>query len=366
VKSLDSTPQGKTEDALDTLKLQLELLNFPSAKEENGGETSIAGVKNAVLFSADVLGYLDMCDLPQYGLLGSSNPSPSTTILDSRLFLNTNVPFSAFVCGVQGSGKSHTTACMLGKVRRIILRGTSANSYTENCLISSPVLGVLQKPLSALVFNFAEYTSGSSFRPCELAFLASSGSELPIHSGVKKINVLVSPSNYLSLKALYTQIPGVKVHPFMLHPKDLNISTMLTLMSVDQTQATPLYMGTVTKILRDMASKTIEAFNYPEFRRQLDDAGLDRKQRDFLNQRLELLESFLDLDGKTTGPNFAAGEITIIDLSCPFMDASTACVLFKVGMGLYLESDTEIGKVIVLDEAHKVNIAPQILLLAFY
>lgn len=235
--------------------------------------------------------------------------------------------------------------------------GTFTNSSIENCLIDSPVLGLLQKPLSALVFNFAEYTSSSSFRPCELAFLASPGSQIPGHFGAKKVNVLVSPSNYLSMKKLYTQIPGVTVQPFMLRPDDLNISTMLTLMSVSQTQAAPLYMGIVTKILRNMASKTIEGFNYLDFRRQLDDAGFDRKQEEFLNQRLDLLESFLDLDGSTTSPSFAAGEITIIDLSCPFMDESTACVLFKVGMGLYLQSDSATGKVIVLDEAHKVCIS---------
>jgi hypothetical protein len=174
--------------------------------------------------------------------------------------------------------------------------------------------------------------------------------------GAKKVNVLVSPSNYLSMKELYTQIPGVNVEPFMLRPNDLNIGTMLTLMSVNQTQAAPLYMGTVTKILRNMASKTTDGFNYPEFRRQLDDAGFDRKQEEFLNQRLDLLESFLDLEGSTMNPTFAAGEITIIDLSCPFMDDSTACVLFKVAMTLYLQSDPAVGKVIVLDEAHKVCI----------
>jgi len=235
---------------------------------------------------------------------------------------------------------------------------TLTNSSTENCLIASPALGILAKPLSALVLNFAEYTSSSSFRPCELAFLASPSSQSPNHLHVKQVNVLVSPSNYMSLKALYTQIPNVTVQPFMLRPEDLNISTILTLMSVNQTQAAPLYMGIVTKILRNMASKTTETFNYAEFRRKLDDAGLDKKQEEFLNQRLDLLESFLDLDGSTRRPSFAAGEITIIDLSCPFVDASTACVLFKIGMGLYLESNSAVGKVIVLDEAHKVCIEP--------
>ncbi len=216
-----------------------------------------------------------------------------------------------------------------------------------------------------MIFNLTDYASASSFRPCELAFLASPNSQVRGHFGVKKVNVLVSPSNYLPLKALYTQIPGVTVQPFMLRPRDLNISTMLTLMSVNQTQAAPLYMAIVTKILRNIASKGTDAFNYPEFRRQLDDAGFDKKQEEFLNQRLDLLESFLDLDGSTTSPSFAVGELNIIDLSCPFMDASTACVLFKVGMGLYLESDSAIGKVIVLDEAHKVCIAPRLFSLIF-
>lgn len=104
------------------LNLQLSLLHFPSATQECGEETSIGGFKNAVLFSANVLECLSIDDdLPQYGLLGSSDPASSNTIMDSRLFLNTNVPFSAFVCGVQGSGKSHTTACMIGKVRSIQL-----------------------------------------------------------------------------------------------------------------------------------------------------------------------------------------------------------------------------------------------------
>jgi hypothetical protein len=217
------------------------------------------------------------------------------------------------------------------------------------------MLGNLQKPLSALVFNFSEYTSRSNFRPSEVAFLASPHQQRLGNLKAKKVNVLVSPSNYLSLKTLYSQIPGVTVQPFKLRPKDLNISTMLTLMSVDNTHAAPLYMGTVTKVLREMAAESATSFDYLEFRRRLDKAGLERKQLEFLNQRLDLLDSFLDLENKTTSPEFKAGEITIIDLSCPFLDAGTACVLFRIGMGMYLESDSTLGKLIVVDEAHKVR-----------
>lgn len=207
-----------------------------------------------------------------------------------------------------------------------------ANRFTENCLIPSPLLGNLQKPLSALIFNFSEYSSHTNFRPSEVAFLTSPNKQKPKHLKVKKVNVLISPSNYHSLNALYSEIPGVSVEPFLLRPEDVNIATMLTLMSVDNTQATPLYLGTVTKFLREMAAQSFGTFNYVEFRRRLDDAGFDKKQLDFLNQRLDLLESFMDLEGGTTSPTFNAGEITIIDLSCPFLDASTACVLFKIGI----------------------------------
>lgn len=211
-------------------------------------------------------------------------------------------------------------------------------------------------PLSALVFHFGEHTSRSNFKPSEAAFLAFPSVQMPDHPSVTKVNVLVSPSNYLHLSTLYSQIPRVTVQPFMLRPSELNISTILTLMSVDNTQTAPLYMGHVTKVLRNMASESCETFHYLEFRRRIDEARLDKKQREFLNQRLGLLESFLDLDDSTISPAFGPGEVTIIDLSCPFVDANTACTLFQIGMSMYLESDSTSGKVIVVDEAHKVHL----------
>ena len=47
--------------------------------------------------------------------------------------------------------------------------------------------------------------------------------------------------------------------------------------------------------------------------------------------------------------------MTIIDLSCPFVDANMACVLFNIGISLYLESGLTTGKIIAVDEAHKVG-----------
>ena len=38
------------------------------------------------------------------------------------------------------------------------------------------------------------------------------------------------------------------------------------------------------------------------------------------------------------------------------MDVNIACILFNIGIRLYLESGLGTGKVIVVDEAHKVRL----------
>jgi hypothetical protein len=216
------------------------------------------------------------------------------------------------------------------------------------------MLGSLPKPLSALVFHFGQYASRLTFQPCEAAFLAYPHPLFREYPGVSSVNILAAPSNYHNLSALYTQIPGVKVRPFKLASKDLNISSMLALMSVDQTEAPPLYMGQITRILREVAASSVEDFNYASFKTAIRSCRFSKAQKAPLQQRLVLLESFLDLEGSDLDHNFEAGSITIIDLSCPFVDANTACVLFNIYMGIYLQSDPAVGKIIAVDEAHKV------------
>jgi hypothetical protein len=45
------------------------------------------------------------------------------------------------------------------------------------------------------------------------------------------------------------------------------------------------------------------------------------------------------------------GELTVIDLSDPMLDAESACVLFDIALSLFV-SHTNVAKVIALDEAH--------------
>lgn len=120
----------------------------------------------------------------QYGLLGGVTKLLSKSTLqkthhptieeDPRLFTNITTPFSVFICGSQGSGKSHTLSCFL-----------------ENCLLPSKV-NKLSNPLTALVFHFDTFISDHKGSPCEAAFLSS-------HPKVAT-RILCSPTNIETIK----------------------------------------------------------------------------------------------------------------------------------------------------------------------
>ena len=292
------------------------------------GETPLTELKKSPLVTANVLMQENSNLFPSFGLLGSYEKE--------KLNLNLEEPFSAFICGVQGSGKSHTTSCIL-----------------ENALIPSSRLGRLGSPLSALVFNYGQFSGdGSGFSISEAAFLGASHTEFPEHPHVRKVNVLVSPSNYFHMAELYLRIPNVTVTKFKLKPENLNADIMRPLMNISESDEMPLYLAAVAQLLRDMWTES-QSFNYFDFKNRLKKFRFNPAQTNMLQMRLGLLDSFLDLDNTCPEPQFNEGEITIMDLSCPFVDANTACTLFGIGLKHYLRSSAA-GKMVVLDEAHRV------------
>ena len=78
---------------------------------------------------------------------------------------------------------------------------------------------------------------------------------------------------------------------------DLNTKRMMDLMAVNPGDGPiPLYLHTVSRILRDMRVRqqtTGNAFSYGEFKRQLLSEALTPAQLVPLNQRLDTLESFM-------------------------------------------------------------------------
>lgn len=125
-----------------------------------------------------------------------------------------------------------------------------------------------------------------------------------------------------------------------------------------------LYMEVVQRLLREQAISEMP-FHYGRFRQSLDEQNFSREQADPMNLRFDLLESFM-VDRKPANTrkrskaekhaelfNFKPGTLTIVDLSDPFVDAATACVLFDTCLSLIQEKRPESGLVIALDEAHK-------------
>lgn len=299
---------------------------------------------------------------PQYGLLGLRQgtysheghipATPQTE--DNMVYTNINAPWSAFICGSQGGGKSHSLSCLL-----------------ENCLLSSSPVGVLPNPLAGLVFHYDKFTSTTTTQLCEAAYLCSSG--VPVR-------VLVSPSNYYNMESLYSNLPGLpsdaeqpQVMPLYLQERQLNISNMKTLMAInDGTSSTPLYLEVVFQLLRDMAMERQgrAGLNYEEFKMRLNTPAFTRNQKGPLKLRLQLLESFLDPrtkqrkgaheDSSQDIWRFEQGSLTIVDLSDPFVNESDACALFSICLTLFMESRGQGGRIVALDEAHKVTTPWQI------
>jgi hypothetical protein len=105
---------------------------------------------------------LASASLTQWGLLGGdvnglalAKKDGYSVHNDPRAFVNIASPSSTFICGSQGSGKSHTLSCLL-----------------ENYLVRS-VTNTLPNPLTGIVFYYDSLTSDFAGSPCEAAYLSS-------------------------------------------------------------------------------------------------------------------------------------------------------------------------------------------------
>lgn len=131
-------------------------------------------------------------------------------------------------------------------------------------------------------------------------------------------------------------------------------------MHVTEDGKIPLYIQVVHQILRSMGN---ENFKYEKFKKSLAQKSSEftTQQQAPLNLRIQLLESILlECQGKNSGVSgsikqyFKPGTITIVDLTDPFLNAASSSALFDIALSLYLETEIRTGKLLVLDEAHKV------------
>ncbi|OJD17578.1 hypothetical protein AJ78_02329 [Emergomyces pasteurianus Ep9510] len=299
--------------------------------------------------------------LPQYGLMGMRIDTYSRyeedgaseshlKRLTNLVYANINAPWSTFICGSQGSGKSHTLSCML-----------------ENALLHPSDTGTLSSPLTGLVLHYDKFTSVDTGQLCEAAYLSS---KLPVR-------VLVAPSNYGRLETLYANMPWLPegaprptVSRMYFREDQLTLGMMKDLMAVNGEGTPPLYMEVVTKVLREMAVESLSrrGIDFKEFKNRLNAQDWNKGQSGPLQMRLDLLESFLEkspprkparkhaVKNERQSENiwqFPGGSLTIVDLSCPFVDENDACSLFNICLSIFMERRNEGGRVVALDEAHK-------------
>ncbi|KAI1743885.1 hypothetical protein F4680DRAFT_470410 [Xylaria scruposa] len=312
------------------MKQQLSLLRQQTAVDE------VNEIGTAPLFTHPILEHgrnlaTPTSPLPfsQYELLAGDVQSLKTFSEDPRIFYNVATPSSVFICGSQGSGKSHSLSCIL-----------------ENCLLPSKKLGRLPRPLTGIVFHYDDYASDSHVAPCEAAYLGSDP----------------------AIKESYGKLGNIKVEALRLDQADLNTKRMLELMAFDRAQ--PLYAQVIQRILRDMRLSQQDkpgSFNYHEFRSKLGQEKLSPDQNRGLQQRLDTLESFMvpkqvknNAREKSshsvrlgTAWTPKAGELLIVDLSCPCVTDSMACALFNICLSIFLAQDSSHGRIIALDEAHR-------------
>lgn len=149
-------------------------------------------IRNTPVFTESVRQHMDdgtngsKPTFPQYGLLGgdvsklqainSKKGDELPADIDNPfIYQNVKVPSSVFICGSQGSGKSHTLSCLL-----------------ENCLLPSDA-NTLPKPLTGIVFHYDSFVSNEmGGQPCEAAYLSSNKDV--------EVRVLCPPTNIRQIK----------------------------------------------------------------------------------------------------------------------------------------------------------------------
>ncbi|KAK3331156.1 hypothetical protein B0H66DRAFT_598651 [Apodospora peruviana] len=138
----------------------------------------------------------------QYGLVGggisdaSEGRGTTTTGKDRsnpRIFWNIAAPSSFFICGSQGSGKSHHLAVLL-----------------KNALGQCEAMAnILPRPLTGIVFHYDTFISDTGGSPCEVAWLSSNPNI--------KVRVLCPPTNIRIMRKLYSTFPSITVQELRLN-----------------------------------------------------------------------------------------------------------------------------------------------------
>jgi len=273
------------------------------------------------------------------------------------VYLNTHFPFCLLNIGVQGAGKSHSTAVVM-----------------ENCLIPMPIAGMikLHEPMTTLVFhydlsptNICESTGliTPSSAAQQLIDMMSKSLAQPLpppHLDRSRLVVLVSPSFYKQRQAFYKGY--CEVRPLLFSWKTLTAKQLKILMRINEGD-TQLYVSTMLDLLRRYQRENVVP-KFDEFMAHIENAaGLSAGQAGPLRQRRALLESIvaesalnesLRACNEDVSSLIKKGVVIVADLTDPLLAPDEANSIFQVLLSQFRKKDIGgSGKLLVLDEAHK-------------
>eukprot|EP00475_Leptophrys_vorax_P031911 TRINITY_DN4869_c0_g1_i1.p1 TRINITY_DN4869_c0_g1~~TRINITY_DN4869_c0_g1_i1.p1 ORF type:complete len:719 (-),score=214.20 TRINITY_DN4869_c0_g1_i1:116-2236(-) len=286
-------------------------------------------------------------DLDAWGLLGkviSEKDNREDDDDPELVYLNTKEPFCAVLVGVQGSGKSHSAACLI-----------------ENCMIEAEGAISAAVPPCSLIFHYD--TDESNF--CEASTIIMPSKRIEAFASnigeIGEIVVLVSPSFFHQRQEYYKGIPKIKVRPLLFRWEDLNANQLKSLMRINLDDEQPLYMGVLLDLLRKY-QKQNKLPTFESFKSSLENQGFNQSQNAPLRQRIRLLESLLagSDENSILLPGFepfesiiAPGRLVIADLTDPMLSSDEANGVFEVLLSLFKTKSLKCGKLVVFDEAHK-------------
>jgi hypothetical protein len=281
----------------------------------------------------------------ELGLLGHLQSAKQ-----DQVFINVTDPFCLITVGVQGSGKSHTTACIL-----------------ESCLLPFPPVVNAHQPMAVLVCHYDQSevncceATGLSNPSAKVAFLLSAYGDtmIPPSLSDSQILVLCSPSFYHQRSKYYAGV--CEVRPLLFKWKSLKAQQLKKLMKLDES-STQLYVALMLDMLRDFQRQE-KVPAYEDFIQQVQDLATVPGQSGPLKQRFQMLSSFVYESDKNeslrdVGVDLAdvmeAGRMVVVDLTDPMMSPADANGVFQVLLETFrFKQIPRAGKLVAFDEAHR-------------
>ena len=278
---------------------------------------------------------------------------------DNEIFINTHQPFFLLATGIQGTGKSHFLSCII-----------------ENCLIPFPFgkIITLQRPMTALILHYdrnedAICEAKGLYNPdrnidqylkrLQMSLLTTMYDDITPYIPGDRAVILVSPTFHAQRKTSYG--PGYNIVPLLFRWDTLTIHQIKRIICINFDQSHSIHTS-LTKLFRQY--QRIGAIpDFQQFHEDVNTLCNFEQQRDLFEQNVCLLQSIVaesdvNKDIRDQSMDIAkacqSGKYCVIaDLTDPLFTKQQVNGLFCVLMEQFRSLNTNGGKLLAIDEAHK-------------